>query len=131
MRSCLLNEDSMPKLIGQEGEEDLLLVEGFDGRQIDVFGSFDELVGLCHVEDEFVADEFGGSIVDVGTEIHVPAQGGEDHGDALDVDGHTEYDGVEFFAEHADEGWIRGLEMMPETLFLFGRECELAWTREQ
>ena len=120
----------MSEFIGEEGEKYLLLVEGFDDGSLDLVCAPDELVGLRHVEDEFVADEFGGSIVDVGTEIHVPAQGGEDHGDALDVDGHTEYDGVEFFAEHADEGWIRGLEMMPETLFLFGRECVLAWTRK-
>ena len=55
------------ELGGKEGEEDLLLVEGFDRGQGEVLGAFDELVGLCHVEDELVADEFGGGVVNIGT----------------------------------------------------------------
>ena len=58
----------MSKLIGKEGEEDLLLVEGFDGRGFDGFGALDELVRLRHVEDEFVTDKLGGSVVDIGAE---------------------------------------------------------------
>lgn len=56
------------ELIGKEGEEDLLLVKGFDGRKGDTLGAFDELVGLRHMEDELVANELGSSIVGVGTE---------------------------------------------------------------
>ena len=55
------------ELIGKEGEEDLLLVKGFDGGKGDSLGAFDELVGLRHMEDELIANEFGGSIVGVGT----------------------------------------------------------------
>ena len=65
---CFGDEGFGFKLIGKEGEEDLLLVKGFDGRKGDTLGAFDELVGLRHMEDQFVSDEFGGSIVDVGTE---------------------------------------------------------------
>ena len=65
---CFGDEGFGFELIGKEGEEDLLLVKGFDGRKGDTLGAFDELVGLRHMEDQFVANELGGSIVDVGTE---------------------------------------------------------------
>ena len=55
------------ELIGKEGEEDLLLVEGFDSGCLDLLCTFDELVGLRHMEDEFVTDEFGGSVIGIGT----------------------------------------------------------------
>ena len=56
----------MSEFIGEEGEKYLLLVEGFDDGSIDLVCAPDELVGLRHVEDEFVADEFGGGVVGVG-----------------------------------------------------------------
>ena len=112
------------------------------------------------MEDEFGADEFGGSLVEVGTAQRLGAdapqrgrtrrtrmrfganrrrgrtrirfganrrraQGGEDEGDAFDMDGHAEDDGVEVFAEHSDEGRIGGLEMVAETGTLVGCEAEL------
>ena len=55
------------KLIGKEGEEDLLLVKGFDGRKGDTLGAFDELVGLRHMEDELIADELGKLVIFIGT----------------------------------------------------------------
>ena len=58
-------------------------------------------------------------------------KGGEDEGDAFDMDGHAEDDGVEVFAEHADEGRIGGLEMVAETGALVGREAELAGFGEE
>ena len=55
------------KLSGKEGEEDGFLVEGLDGRQWCWVGAFDELIRLRHMEDQFVADEFGGSVVLIST----------------------------------------------------------------
>ena len=55
------------KLSGKEREEDGFLVKGFDGRKRDFLCAFDELVCLRHVEDEFVTDEFGGSVVRIST----------------------------------------------------------------
>ncbi len=52
-------------------------------------------------------------------------EGGEDHGDALDMDSHTKDNGVEVFAEHSDECRVRGLKVMAETGALVGREAEL------
>ena len=57
----------MTEFIGKEGEEDLLLVQRFYRWNRDFLGAFDELVSLRHMEDELVADEFGGCIVKVGT----------------------------------------------------------------
>ena len=98
-----------------------------------------------HKEDELVTDEFGGSVVRVGTNKtgmrfrsngkrgsvriqfvrrhdyygrngrrfllrgiarRAGPKGGEDEGDAFDMDGNAEDDGVEVFAEHSDEGRI-------------------------
>ena len=56
------------KLFGEEGEEDLLLVEGLCFGKLYMVGTFHQLIGLCHVEDELVADEFGGLIVFIGTD---------------------------------------------------------------
>ena len=50
---------------------------------------------------------------------------GQDHGDAFDVYGHTEDDGVEVFAKHADEGWVCCLEVVAKALTLFGCQLEL------
>ena len=63
---CFGDEGFGFKLGGKEREENGFLVEGFDGRKRDTLGAFDELVGLGHVEDELIADEFGGSVVEVG-----------------------------------------------------------------
>ena len=67
MGLCFGDEGFGFKLSGKEREEDGFLVKGFDGRKGDSLGAFDELIRLRHVEDEFVADEFGGSVVGVGT----------------------------------------------------------------
>ena len=67
LRLSFRNEVFGFELSRKEGEEDGFLVKGFDGRKGDTLGAFDELVCLRHVEDEFVADEFGGSVVGVGT----------------------------------------------------------------
>ena len=42
------------------------------------------------------------------------------------MDCHAEDDGVEIFAEHADEGRVGGLKVLTETVTLVGREAELA-----
>ncbi len=129
------------KLGWKEGEEDLLLVKGFDGRKGDTLGTFDELIGLCHMEDQFVSYEFGGLIIQIRTEERLSAvtlssqrtnsaESREDHGDALDMDGHAEDNGVEVFAEHADEGRVCGLEVLPETIFLLCRQLKLTRVRK-
>jgi len=46
------------------------------------------------------------------------------------MDSHTEDDGVEVFAKHADEGWVGGLEVVAETSALVGRETELTRVRK-
>ena len=128
----------MTEFIGKEGEEDLLLVKGFDGRRFNLLSSFDELVSLRHMEDEFVADQFGGSVIDIGAlepdiirrKRRSHSYSREDHGDTLDMDRHTEDDGVELLAEHADEGRIGGLEVVAKTGTLVGREAELTRVRK-
>ena len=141
------------ELIGKEGKEDSFLVEGFDGRKREFFGAFDELVSLGHMEDEFVAYEFGGGVIgigadDVGMRFRANgqrnlsaitlsrqrtnyAESREDHRNAFDMDGHTEDDGVEIFAKHADERRIGRFEMVTETGTLVGRETELPRVRRE
>jgi len=48
------------------------------------------------------------------------------------MDSHTEDDGMEFFAEHADECRISGLKVVTETSALVGCEAELlGFSKEQ
>ena len=65
---CFGDEGFGFKLGGKEREENGFLVEGFDFRCLYLLSSFYQLICLCHMEDEFVADEFGGSVVDVGAD---------------------------------------------------------------
>ena len=89
------------------------------------------------MEDEFVADQFRCSIVEVGTfqpdrirhngrcfsliEIASTehSESRQYHRNTFNMHRHTEDNGVEVFAEHADEGRVRGLEVVAETRFLF------------
>ena len=170
--SRLFDKNSVSKLGGKEGEEDGFLIQRLHFRCLYLLCPFYQLIRLCHMEDEFVADEFGGSVVEVGTNNLTPTlstrEGGSGiqfrangrrhrghgrceglsvytlrrgrtnhakrrkyHRYPLDVDSHTEDDGVEVFAEHADEGRIGGLEVMTETGTLVGREAELAGFGEE
>ena len=124
------------ELIRKEGEEDGFLIQRFHFRLFHFLSPFYQLVRLCHVEDELVADKFGSSIVGVGTlkpdtirqNGRRHAESREDHGDALDVNRHTENDRVELFAEHADEGWVCGLEVVAKTGFLLFGQTKLTRT---
>lgn len=68
LRQSLSDEVLGFKLVRKEREENLLLVKGFYRWNRGFFGAFDELVGLRHVKDQFVADEFSGGVVRIGAE---------------------------------------------------------------
>ena len=101
LRLCLSDEVFGFELIGKEREEDGFLIQRFYRWKRDVLCAFDKLEGLRHVEDEFVTNEFGGGVIRIGAEDIIRtfvrisgrrhhAESGEDHGDTLDMDGHTE-----------------------------------------
>ena len=131
-------------------EKDAALIEGLDVRD-EVLGiTIDEAVGGSHMEEETVADEFGGGIVIIRTEEHIGAdapqrgrtmsvriQFGHNgrrlshrrqyHRYAFYLHGHTDDGRVEVVAEERDERGILGLQVFTEALLLGVREAPLAF----